>query len=190
MFKPIVRNPKGFTLMEVVIAMSVGLIGAMGGYALFANIQGTVAGNSAVVQAQQEARFTVERIARELRESNPDNVWPNPMPDEGSDYITFLTPRNEDATFMVDGSGSPDWQRAILYRLEESNCLYRYQVYLSGTSDESSETISKNVEQLRFNRVNNDMITIFIRTFTDRSGVIGKVARSYAELYTMVKLRN
>lgn len=191
MFKQIdtIKNPKGFTLMEVVIAMSVGIIGAMGGYALFANIQGTLAGNSAVVQAQQEARFIVERITRELRESNRDQVWPNPMPSGGSDYIAFLTPRDENGTFMVDGSGNPDWQRAILYRLEESNSLYRYQAYISGT-DETTEVISKNIEQLRFNRVNNDMITISVRTFSDRSGAIGNVARSYADIYTMVKLRN
>jgi prepilin-type N-terminal cleavage/methylation domain-containing protein len=191
MFRPIdtIRNPKGFTLMEVIVAMSVGIIGAMGGYALFANIQGTMAGNSAVTQAQQEARFIVERITRELRESNPDRVWPDPMPSGGSHYISFLTPRNEDGTFIVDGDGKPGWQRSILYRLEDSNCLYRYQLYASGASD-PPEIVSKNIEQLRFNRVNKDMITISIRTFSDRSGVIGNVARSYADLYTMVKLRN
>jgi len=194
MFKPIVRNPKGFTLIEVVIAMSVGLIGAMGGYALFANIQGTMSGNSAVVQAQQEARFVVERITRELCESNPDRVWPNPMPDEGSDYVVFLTPRNEDRVFVVDNDGNPKWQRSILYRLDTDLRLRRYQVYMSGTAEPSeryqSEIVSKNVEQLRFNRVNNDMITISIRTFSDQGGKVGHVARSHAELYTMVKLRN
>jgi len=186
-----IRKPKGFTLIEVVIAMSVGIIGAMGGYALFANIQGTTAGNSAAVQAQQEARFIVERIARELRESNRDKVWPNPMPSAGSNYITFLTPRDSNASFIVDAtSGKPKWQRVISYNLDNSNCLNRYQSYLSGAPSAPNEILSRKVERLLFNRVNNDMITISIRTFSDQGEKVGHVARSYADLFTMVKLRN
>jgi len=196
MFKRIdsVRNPKGFTLIEMVIAMSIGLIGVAGGYALLANVQGTMAGNSAVTQAQQEARFIVERITRELCESSRDRVWPSPMPNGGSDYIVFLTPRNEDRVFIVDNDGNPQWQRAILYRLDSDSKLRRYQLYMSGTVEPSeryqSEIVSRNVEQLLFNRVNNDMITIHIRTFSDQGEKVGHVARSRAEFYTMVKLRN
>jgi hypothetical protein len=174
--------------------MSIGLIGVAGGYALLANVQGTMSGNSAVTRAQQEARFIVERITRELCESSRDRVWPNPMPYEGSDYIVFLTPRNENRVFMVDNDGNPQWQRAILYRLDSDSKLRRYQLYMSGTAEPSeryqSEIVSRNVEELLFNRVNNDMITIQIRTFSDQAGKVGHVARSHAEFYTMVKLRN
>jgi prepilin-type N-terminal cleavage/methylation domain-containing protein len=184
---------KGFTLIEVLIAMSVGIIGALGGYSLFANIQGTMVGNSAAVQAQQEARIIVERITRELRESSPDWVWPDYMTYDESDYIVFFTPRNEDRIFIVDSGGKPDWQRAILYRLDSDSKLRRYQVYMSGTAEPDevfeSEVVSQNIERLAFSRTD-DMITISIRTFSDHNGKVGHVARSHADLYTMVKLRN
>jgi prepilin-type N-terminal cleavage/methylation domain-containing protein len=189
----VIRDQRGFTLIELIIAMSIGLIGAMGGYALLANMQGTMSGNSAAVQAQQEARIIVERIARELRESSPDWVWPSNMTYEESDYIVFLTPRNEDRTFIVDSEGKPQWQRAILYRLDSDSKLRRYQVYMSGTAEpheiSQSEVVSKRVERLLFSRTD-DMVTISIRTFSDHNGKVGHVARSHADLYTMVKLRN
>jgi hypothetical protein len=110
-----------------------------------------------------------------------------------SDYIVFFTPRNEDRTFMVDSEGKPKWQRAILYRLDTDSKLRRYQVYISGTAEPQeifqSEVVSKNVERLLFSRTD-DMITISIRTFSDHNGKVGHVARSHADLYTMVKLRN
>jgi prepilin-type N-terminal cleavage/methylation domain-containing protein len=196
MFKPIdtIRNPKGFTIVEMVVAMSISLIGVAGGYALLANVQGTMAGNSAVTQAQQEARLVVERVTRELQESSRDWVWPSPMPEGGSDYIVFITPRNENRVFVVNDDGSPQWQRAILYRLDSDSMLRRYQLYMSGTVEPNeryqSEVVSKNVEELLFNRLNNDMITISIRTFSDQGGKVGHVAKSRADLYTMVKLRN
>ena len=201
MFKLIdtIRNPKGFTLIEMVIALSVGLIGALGGYALLANTQSTIAGNSAAVQAQQDARIIVERMARELRESSPERVWAYSS-GEGSNWVYFETPRDENRIFVVDADGKPQWQRGIEYWLgpdweagenwnQKPTCLYRFQYYMSGNQPFQWEIISKNVEQVRFSR-DNDMITISIRTFSDQSERIGHVADTYADVYTTVKLRN
>ena len=198
MFKPIgiIRGSKGITMIEAVIAMAVGLVGVMGGYSLFANTQGTIAGNTAVVQAQQEARNIVERIARELRESTPDRVWPSYMTYEESDYIVFYTPRDSNRNFIVDADGKPEWQRAILYTVDPySHSLYRYQLYTSGDCEPTErfqyEIVSRNIDQdgLVFKRTN-DMIIISVRTFSSKGEKIGSVADSYAEFYTMVKLRN
>ena len=201
MFKMIdtIRNPKGFTLIEVVIALSVGLIGALGGYALLANTQSTIAGNSAAVQAQQDARIIVERMARELRESSPERVWAYSS-DEGSNWVYFETPRDENRTFVVDADGKPQWQRGIEYLLgpdwkagegwdQKPTCLHRFEYYMSGDQPFQWETVSRNVERVRFSR-DNDMITISIRTFSDQSESIGHVADTYADVHTTVTLRN
>lgn len=196
MFKMIhtIRNPKGLTMIEVLVAMSVGAIGMLGAYSLFAGVHGTMIGNSATVQAQQEARNIVERMARELRESSPERIWPSYMTYEESHYVSFCTPRDSDRTFIVDSEGKPEWQRYIAYVLDSgTNTLRRYQLYTHYDPDTGfmyqSEIVSKNVESLGFTRYN-DMVTISVRTFANRERRTGHAARSYADFYTMIKLRN
>jgi prepilin-type N-terminal cleavage/methylation domain-containing protein len=198
----VLRREKGLTLIELLIAIVITLIGSLAGYAFLASVRGTVAGNSAVVESQQEARFTVERMARELRESDRDKVWPNPIPEGGSHYIIFFTPRDENRSFVLDEIvyyGRPEWQRTIAYVLGENSTLYRYQIYNSPSTrtepDMESlfrsepEVVSKNVERLSFTR-DKDLFTISIRTFSDKGDKIGNVAPSYADFNTTIKLRN
>ena len=119
------KESAGLSLIEVAIASIIISVSVLGSYTLFAGIKDSSVGNSKVVQSQQEARIAMERMARELRESGADRVWTN-----GDTYfyeptVMFLTPRNADKTFVVNESGDPDWQRAVLYRLD----MYQYRVY-------------------------------------------------------------
>ena len=187
-----IKSQKGLSLIEMLIAMVVVLVGVLSSYALITGIHGTRAGNVAATQAQQEARNIVEQIARELRETSPDVVW---VHNSETSYISFFTPRNAENQFIVDPEGNPNWQRAIGYALDQqNNKIYRYQLYLTYDPDifyDSSyfESISKNTEALDFSRVN-DMLTISVRTFYDNAGKNGNVTRSYADLSTTIKLRN
>lgn len=193
-----IKSSKGISLMEVMIAMAIGLIGAMGGYALLTSMNSTRTENMAVVEAQGEARNILERMTRELRESSPEVVWPQ-FDTNGTEYnwVYFLTPRNADREFIINTEGEPEWQRGIQYWLnEDSNILYRFQFYLNfdpDTDDWSNwlqvETISENVEKLTFSR-DDDMFTVNIRTFSYSDGGQGNVARSYMDLDTTIKLRN
>ena len=202
MFKLIgsIRGSKGLTMIETAITMTVALIGAIGGYTLLANVRGTMAGNTAAIEAQQDARNIVERIARELRESSPEQCSPGYTTEYGTHYVSFRTPRDENGKFIVDAGGKPKWQRIIVYVFHKWNStIYRHQLYL--TEDPSMyyddfysrydyEIVAKNVEEMRFNRVR-DMITIYIRTYTESGeGEAGHSSRTYAELNTKVKLRN
>lgn len=203
MFKPteVLKREKGLSLIEVLIAIVITLIGSLAGYAFLASVRGTVAGNSALVQSQQEARITVERMAREIRESNRDKVWPNPIPEGGSHYIIFFTPRDPERSFVVDevvNYGRPEWQRTIAYALGENHTLYRYQIYNLPNGPEPDtdrlfrsepEVVSRNVEHLLFTRTD-DLLSISIRMFSDRGDKIGNVAPSYADFNTIIKLRN
>lgn len=204
-----VRNSDGISLLEVMIAVAIGLIGVAGSYSLLASMNSTRTENMEVLQAQQEARNIMERMTRELRESSPEVVWPQYYPDivlpEGdtedgeTSWVYFFTPRNINREFIVNAEGEPSWQRGIEYWLDwNTNILYRFQFYLNfnpavdnwDTSDwYTFEEISKNVEKLTFKR-ENDMFTIHLRTFADSDGGLGNVARSYADLNTTIKLRN
>ena len=185
----IIRDTKGITMIESMIAIAIGLIGVLGSYALLVNVKGTAAASAEVIEAQQEARYIVERIARELRESSPNAVGPDSMLYEDSYQISFDTPRDTNRKFIVGTEGEPEWQRTISYMLDPySHSLYRYQQYGESNTGEY-EVVSKNVQHLAFRRTN-DMVTISIRTFSNKGDKIGSVADSYADFYTMIKLRN
>jgi hypothetical protein len=185
----IIRGTKGITAIELMIVIAIGLIGVLGSYALLLNVKGTAAASAEVIEAQQEARYIVERIARELRESSPTTVAPDWMVYEDSYEITFDTPRDPNRKFIVGIEGEPEWQRTITYTFDPySHTLSRYQQY--GTSNITEyEVVSENIQHLAFGRTH-DMITISIRTFINKGDKVGSVADSYADLYTMVKLRN
>ena len=190
----IMRESRGLSLVEMAIVTVIIGVGVMGTYSLFANVNGTRAGNVALLQAQQNARNIVERIARELRESSPEVVW---LSHEGeSQYISFFTPRDQQRRFMISDESTPVWQRAIGYGLNRnSNEIYRYQLYLVHEpsifyDSFSFENVSKDVEELSFSR-DNDMITISVRTFYEpEEGSVGHVAKTFAEYHTTVKMRN
>jgi len=191
-----VKDSKGISLMEVIIAIAIGLIGVLGSYSFLASMNSTQASNMTVVEAQGEARNIMERMTRELRESGPEVVWPNyaDYPDYETLYVYFFTPRNANGEFIINSAGEPQWQRAISYWLEPwEYTLYRSQYYLTWNPDVNdwfgSEIVSKNVESLTFDRVD-DMVTINLRTFTDSTEDVGNVARSYADLTTTIRLRN
>lgn len=188
----ITRDTKGITMIESMIVIAIGLIGVLGSYALLLSVKGTASASAEVIEVQQEARYIVERIARELRESSPNAVGPDSMLYEDSYQISFDTPRDTNRKFIVNSEGEPEWQRTISYMLDPySHTLYRYQQYGASNAAEYGEyeMVSKNVEHLAFRRTH-DMITISIRTFSNKDGKIGNVADSYADFYTMVKLRN
>jgi len=109
----ITRDTKGITLLESMIVIAVGLIGVLGSYALLLNVKGTAAASAEVLEAQQEARYIVERIARELRESSPERIGPNSMLYEDSYQVFFDTPRDSTRRFRVGAEGEPEWQRNI-----------------------------------------------------------------------------
>ncbi len=206
MFIAEMRNSKGMTLIEILVVMSLVLIGVLGAYSLLANIQATQSRNVKLTQAQQEARNIVEQIVRDLRESSMDQVWIDSTSGE-LDSIVFFTPRDEDRAFNIShevdaegnalpGYGRPVWQRTVAYSLDSySHCLYRYESpKLISEVDKikwsvRSELVSKRVEKLLFSRVD-DMITISIRTSEKPNSKFGYVAESYADFYTMVEFRN
>ena len=191
------KRAEGLSLIEVVIAMAIGLIGTLGSYALLASVHGTQVENKELLEAQQEARNVMERMTRELRESSPEVIWPVHTDGEESPWIFFYTPRNQRSEFIVNSEGKPKWQRGIEYWLDEnSHTLYRFQFYMSFDPNVDNwnswfqfDTLSKNVEKLLFER-NNDMLTINIRTFSENPDGLGNVAPSYADFDTTIKLRN
>ena len=189
------KGVKSFSIIEVLIGISVGLIGALAGYALIISMKQYMAGGSEVVRTQQEARVILERITRELRESSPDKVWPDSLRYSDSDYIIFYTPRNDKREFIVGTDGRPRWQRAIRYRLDSvSNRLLRDQMYISDAtgipifSTYHSEVVSKNVEKLLFRR-DKDLVIISIRTFGDKNKT-KNMADAFTDLNTRIKMRN
>ncbi len=206
MYIAAMRKSEGITLIEMLIAMSVVLVGVAASYTLLGGIQATQAGNMRLVQAQQEARNIVEHIARELRESSVDYIWIDSTSGK-ADSIIFHVPRDGDRAFHVyhevneegiplSGYGRPVPQSTIAYSLDSSShYLYRYR--LSGLIsdidkikwDSDGEIISRRVEKILFGREDN-MITISVRTFEEPNSKLANATKSYSDYYTKIEFRN
>lgn len=189
MFKTIenIRGSKGMTLVEILISVCVIVAVIIGGLCLLSYMRGTPEERFKTVQVQQDARTLVENMARELSKSVPNLVVPDPMID--SDFIAFYTPRDGDVESVPDKVGNTDWQRYVKYMLDrKSNRLYKFVSHV-GEPETQIEIMATNVQQLLSTR-KGDVVTISMRTFSDKSMETGNVAHAYTDFCTEVKLKN
>ncbi len=188
MFKTVwsIRDSKGVTLVEILISVCITIFGIVGGLWLLSNMRCTSAEDFGTVQVQQDARTLVENMARELSESAPNMVVPDPM--INSDCIAFYTPRSSNGALVLDKDGNADWQRYVKYMLDQkSNRLYKFVSYL-GKPKTQVEIVATNVQQLLSTR-KGDVVTISMRTFSDQSVETGNVANAYTDFCTEVRLK-
>ncbi len=182
-----IRDSKGLTLLEILISLWVTILGIIGGLSLFPKICDTSAEDFETAKVWQDARTLVQNIARELSESAPNMVVPDPM--INSDCIAFYTPRDSSGALVLDKTGNADWQRYVKYMLDQkSNRLYKFVSYI-GESDTQVEIVATNVQQLLSTR-KGDVVTISMRTFSDQSVETGNVADAYTDFCTEVRLKN
>ena len=189
MFRTIgsVRDSKGVTLVEILISLWITVVGIIGGLSIFPKICGTSTGNFETVKVWQDARTLVEDIARELSESAPNMVVPDPM--ISSDWIAFYTPRASNGALVMDKAGNADWQRYVKYMLDQkSNRLYKFLSYV-GKPETEIEIVATNVQQLLSTR-KGDVVTISVRTFSHQSAETGNAAYAYTDFCTEVRLKN
>ena len=125
------RKEKGFTLIEVLLATTISLIGLSAGVIVLAlgykhfNLGRHVA-------QEQKARIALEKMVRELQETGIFTINPDSSviysEENSSSIISFASARHDETNeFLTDQNGMPSWINAIVYfRDATSNTLYRY----------------------------------------------------------------
>lgn len=125
------KEKKGFTLIEVLLAMSISFIGlAAAGTLLLLGYKHFYFGQN-VARVQQRARIAIERMVQEFQETGVSTIDPDPSsimnPENSSNIISFASARDDNGIFLIDENGMPDWVNAIVYfRDADSNTLYKY----------------------------------------------------------------
>ena len=71
-----IRNQKGFTLVEMLVAMLIGLIAFAGVYQIYISVVKTTSVQEQVGDMQQNIRISIDQIVRELRLAGLDPANP------------------------------------------------------------------------------------------------------------------
>ena len=170
--------PDGYTLMEVMIAMTIAMISLLGAYALMLSIGRHYRDSSAMTDMYADSRIAVERLFRDLSETSNSTVvvrTTDIRSEEGlrDDAISFASARGEDGTFQLGTYGAfnfvrPIHQKAIIYYLLNdagngtggySKKLYRKEIPKTDwddnydptwAMDENGEVIARNVDYMYF----------------------------------------
>jgi len=129
------HNQQGFTLVELIAAVAIGLIMLLAIYAVINTAQRSASGIEGKVTAQQDARIALELMAMEIRMASynstlQNNIWLNPTNCSASSNPTYkgiqeATPTSLTIEMDIDNSGSIG---------NVANEIIRYE-YLTGASD-------------------------------------------------------
>ncbi len=114
--KAMTYTERGFSLIELMIAMLIGLILTGGAIQLFISNKATYKVENALSRLQETGRFVVETMAREIRMagfngcSSRGNIEPNIIADDPPPY----SGNNENAVLGYDATGVNSWTPALL----------------------------------------------------------------------------
>jgi prepilin-type N-terminal cleavage/methylation domain-containing protein len=196
------KKEKGFTLIEVLLAMSISLIGFSSGFVVMMEGYKHLNFGQGAARVQQQAEFAMERMVKELQETAVSTIAPDPSvinaEENSSNIISFASARNDNTNEFEtdDNTGMPIWSNAIVYfRDEESNKLYRYKQMLNtydyGSFDpqlakEQSEQMATSITNIKFWFSGDELLNIEMEV------ALNSEAENPHEtvLATTIKLRN
>lgn len=138
------KGEKGYSLIELMVAMAVMLIGLTASYTLFKLGYKYLNLGTNVTQAQQGARMAFETMIKELQETSANTVW------VADGAISFASARDESNNFSTTAEEKPDWKKAVVYfRDAESNILYRYEEAKDDWSAKFDPSLAVGAENLK-----------------------------------------
>ncbi len=115
------KTTSGYTLIEVLIALSLSSIGFIGGLMLYRSGHRVLNISRATAEIEQGSRKALETMIQELQETTIDSVDVS-VPQA----ISFASAWNS-GTFASNIDWTPDWKQAVVYFLDTStNTLCRY----------------------------------------------------------------
>ncbi len=186
------KRELGLTLVELLIAMGISLIGFTAGYLLLQTGYKSLNVGREAAEAQQKVRIAIETMIQEFQETSADTVWVT------GDVISFASARDADYNFATNEDGTPDWQKAVVYfRDAESDTLFKYEEakddwtanFDSSFAFEAEEGALKkmatSVNAITFQLSPNNLLDVTIEFIKDAEG-----EGMPEELTTAVRLQN
>lgn len=160
--RTILYNPKGFTLVEMLVAMAAGLIVMIAIYTVFVNHQRSHVTEQQVVDMQQNARAAISLMKREIRMAGYDPFATDGVDNDGDSDIDetdgsesaesgFREAQADLIRFESDVNGDgedDDTNEDVRYRIENGTQLMRYSKDLAGVYQ--NEIIAYDIEAVGF----------------------------------------
>lgn len=133
-----IKNKRGMTLIELIIVTMIMFL--LSGSLFWMIIAGKSIWQSSVTRSsdRQELHTTVERITKELRDSDSTLITVSSTPSA----ICFLSAFNNQGRFITADTGAPVWQKYVIYYIPTSTTkLLRKEVYGSYTTPISLQNL-------------------------------------------------
>ena len=151
--KKLFRNKRGFTLVELMVAIAISSIVFGAIYAVFASVNRTCTNNEVTADVMQHMRTSIDFMEQDIRMAGLD-----PFDSSGAgielwdtDKLRFTADRNRDGTIntadLSDGIQEMDLER-ITYEWDSANRRLR-QCLSEGTTDDW-DTVAENVTAFQF----------------------------------------
>ena len=114
------KSPNGYSLIEVIMAMALSVIGLVGGLTLFQGVNNTLNVVTTTSEMQYGIRKGLETMTQELRRTSVNTI-------DISVPCAISFASAEDGTgFALNDDGTPDWKNAVVYFMDEqTNMLCR-----------------------------------------------------------------
>jgi len=198
MNNPLRENRSGFTLVELMVAMVIGLVSLGVIYSVFASTQKTSTSNEVTARVLQSLRISVGLMESDIRMAGLDRFGTAAAGIEvaSATNLRFTADRNMDGIInpadLSDGLQDQDLER-ITYFYDAPN--KRLRQCLSEGSTDAWDTVAENVEdcsfkyfdasynQIAFPVIDNTLIR-FIEvsiTISQPAGIAGSVERTITE---------
>ena len=185
----IVKSLTGFTFVEALVSIAIFLVVAIGLYSVLSVGRSTWFDTDTSIGLQQNLRFTLEKITRELHESGFDKnaVWQVTITDgggvNGTDLLRFSMPiicHGGDS--VIDSNGDiAHWGVPLTWGCTSSNCMdadndcattdYKSVEYSLDNTNQLMRTVFNNTNQI----VRQDVVARDITNFQISNSVDKKV---------------
>lgn len=157
--RPDNEGSQGFTLIELMIAMVIGLFALGSIYGVFAAVKRTSTSNEVSARVMQSLRTSIGFMESDIRMAGLDSTGAAAAGIESATatYLRFTADRNMDGAIntanVLDGIQEQDLER-ITYSYDAAN--NRLMQCLSEGTTNAWETVAENVEDLRFQYFDED----------------------------------
>jgi prepilin-type N-terminal cleavage/methylation domain-containing protein len=171
---------KGFTLVEILVAVSIFLILVLAVFAVMDVGRGAWITGNASVELRQEIIKAFMRMESELKETRPAQI---DLPiDSSNPSLTFRVPQDNDGDLTIlNSAGNVEWSGNITYALNAFNQITR-------TASGVTTIIANNILALVFTRPASPDDLLQIDINAQKVSATGKVTRDSGQI--TIKMRN